>query len=316
MSPNLVPIRSIDDKSATASSGGSSTGKTAGIAVGVVVGVLVIASAIGAYFFFRHRRNKRNADGKAGGNSTSTKEKLIRQGYDKGELGTDNEVRRYEMGAANSNIPKSEEPPLSEWVNEKANHPGAHSDIPEIEGGGVSTPELTGSRGGGSPRPLHELHDPSTPLVELPGDNPQHPELQGSNPASATSSPGLFARRSRPSNPASPVSHSSSTRRRSLRERLSGRPVASRSSTLDSFPSLTTASADAGPSAPPPKEEVPPVGSGHSGEPFSPVSRQGTFSPDPISRQGTFAPPDNATSQSFFSPVSPNSPETSRRGVV
>lgn len=315
MSQNLVPIASIDDKSSSSTSSGSSTGKTAGIAVGVIIGVLVIASAIGAYFFYRYKQNKRDTNDKALSDGSNPKENFIRQGYDKGELPTGNDNQRYEMLGSDPSQPKPPEPLVSPWVNEKANHPGAGPDMAEVDSGHVSVPELTGSqqRGVGH-RPLHEMQDPSVPPTELPGDHPQAGELHGSNPTS----PRVFARRSRRSNAASPVSHSSSTKRRSWRERLSGRPEASRSSTLDSLPSLTSSTGASPPAAP--KEEVP-VGSGHSGEPFSPVSRQGTFSPDPVSRQGTFSldpvsrqgnfKSDNASNQ-LFSPVSPSSPETNR----
>lgn len=191
--------------------------------------------------------------------------------------------------------------------------------------GGDSVPEIgSSSQHRGPLKPLHEMYDPSAPAIELPGDAPRAGELQGSNPSSAAPSPGMFGLRSRSSNPGSPVSHSSTHRRRSFRERFSTRPAASRSSTLDSLPSLTS-STGGGP-LPPPKDEVL-AGSGHSGEPFSPVSRQGAFTPDPISRQGTFTP-DPVSRQGTFgmegaegeregagglrSPVSPSSPEVNR----
>lgn len=321
MSQNLVSIASIDQKSSSPSSGGSSTGKTAGIAVGVVVGVLIIASAIGA-FFFRNRKNKQNAQGRAA-DDANPKENLIRQGYYKGELPTDAENPRFEMDVPNQQKPPDR--PLPGWVNEKANSPGFPSDVAEVDGGADFRSEL-GSQQREFPfsRPLHEMHDPSTPPVELPGNHPEAPELHGSNPASAASSPRIFGRMFRGSNPGSPVSHSSSTKRLSFRERLSGRPAASRSSTVDSLPSLESSAVGAAPGpstpapahalAPVPREE-PPVGSGHSGEPFSPVSRQGTFSPDPVPRQGTFTPDHHATNP-LFSPVSPSSPEAGRGGML
>ena len=306
MSQNLVPITSIDAKSSTSSSGGSSTGKTAGIAVGVVVGVLVVVSAIAAYFFLKFKAKKRKGEAK-GGDGKDAQETLI-DGFDnKQELGTDVDNQRFEMQGTNPSQPKPDGQETSEWVNEKAAFPpGDLPGISEAPSSHVPLSEL-GSQRGVAHRPLHEMLDPSTPPVELQGDIPAHGELQGSNPASAASSPGLFGRRSRGGQPTSPISPASSSRRRSIRDRFSSRPAASRSSTVDSVPSLTS-STGVGPSAV--REEAVPVGSGHSGEPFSPVSRQGTFSPDPVSRQGT-ATPDTA-SRPFFSPVSPDSPEASR----
>ena len=330
MSQTLVPITSVDYKESSASSGGSSSGRTAGIAVGVVVGVLLVAGAIGAFFYRRHKKAQQKADDKPA-EGANPKEGLISQGYAKGELGTDNEYQRFEMDAPLPGQPKPEEPQLPDWANEKANFPGHRSDMAEVEGGQVSPPELSSHQRGFPLRPLHEMQDHSAPPAELQGDHPEARELQGSNPPSATSSPGLFGRRSRRSNPGSPVSNSSSVQRRSFRDRLSSRPAPSRNATGDSVPSLeSSAGAALGPSAAAPpapappqrQEEPPPVGHGHSGEPFSPVSRQGTFSPDPISRQGTFSPdpisrqgtftPENASS-SVLSPVSPSSPETGRR---
>ena len=92
MSENLVPIISIDDKTDSSKSGGSSSGKTAGIAVGVVVGVLALATAIGAFFFFRYKRNKRDKDAKGSSDGSNPGQNLIDQGFDdKGELDTDHE---------------------------------------------------------------------------------------------------------------------------------------------------------------------------------------------------------------------------------
>ncbi|KAL6721320.1 hypothetical protein ACLMJK_000423 [Lecanora helva] len=329
MTQSITPIKSLDDKtSSSSSSGGSSTGRTAGIAVGVVVGVLVVASAIGAFFFFRNRKQKKSEEKKDGANP---KEDMIRQGFGKAEMGTEAEHERFEMDAPLAEQSKPEEQQMSEWVNEKANYPGHPSDVAEADNAASYRPEL-GSHQRGPLRPLHEMQDPSVPPAELPGTQPEAPELHGSQPTSAASSPGLFARRSRRSNAGSPVSHTSSTRRRSLMERLGGRPSAApRSPTSDSVPSIDSATIGAPaavsaspsphphphphPQSPPQRTETPPVGHGHSGEPFSPISRADTFSPDPISRQGTFTP-DNASvsgaNSNPFSPVSPSSPETHR----
>ena len=321
MSQKLVPITSIDAKPTNSSSGGSSTGRTAGIAVGVVVGVLLVVGVLAAYFFFKFKGNKKKAEIKAGAGKDARENLIDGDGFDdKGELGTDVENQRFEMQGSDLNQRKHDEPSTSAWVDEKAAFPpGDRPDLPEVPSGDIPFRAELGSHRGMPARPLHEMPDPSTPPVELQGDTPAHGELQGSKPASATSSPGLFGRRSRGSHAAaaSPASPASSRRRRSFRDRFSSRPAASRSSTVDSVPSLTSSTGAAGPSVTiPPKEEVP-VGSGHSGEPFSPVSRQGTFSPDPISRQGTFTPTtENAArpqqQQQLFSPVSPSSPEASR----
>lgn len=317
MQQTLVPIKSLDDKSGSSDSSGSSSGKTAGIAVGVVLGVLAVGGAIGAYFFVKKRRYNKITPDQAHGADSPPPDEVIRQGYDKGELDTGNDNQRYEMAGSAPRNPTTEDQRTSDWVDEKGNHPGHRRGMAEADGGGVSVPELTGS---GSQqkvgvRPLHEMYDPSAPAAELPGDLPSPGELHGSNPTSAASSPGIFGtsrRRSRGSNPTSPVSQTS--RRRSFRERLSGRPAASRSSTLDSLPSLESSGRAA-----PPQESAAAAGSGHSGEPFSPVSRQGTFTPDsvsrrgtftpePVSRQGTFDHPSSPRSNPLFSPVSPTTP--------
>ncbi len=312
MQQTLVPIKSIGSKSG---SGGSSTGKTAGIAVGVVVGVLAIGGAIGAYFFLRHKKYKKISAAKSRSYDLPSPDEVIRQGYDKGELDSGVENQRFEMAGSAPDHSKPEEQGPSAWVDEKGNYPGNRSGMAEADGGGVSVPELTGSASQQrfALRPLHEMYDPSAPAAELPGDHPSTGELHGSNPTSAASSPGIFARRNRGSNPGSPISQTS--RRRSFRERLSGR----RASTLDSLPSLESPARGA--PSPPAKDGAAAIGSGHSGEPFSPVSRQGTFTPEPISRQGTFTPEPvsrRGTSDTFasprsnsnplFSPVSPTSP--------
>ena len=309
----LVAIKSSNSTSSSGS-GGSSTGKTAGIAVGVVLGVLIIVGAICALFFLKRKR-----DGKKGGrklDDSPSPDEIIRQGFDKGELGTGADNERYEVEGSGPNQPKQEEP--AEWVDEKARHPGHGASMAEADAGGVSVPELGSSRQGVPMRPLHEMYDPSALAIELPGDHPSTGELQGSNPNSPMPSPGIFAR-SRGSVTGSPVSHSSLTKRRSLRDRLIGRPQASRTSTVDSLPSLTS-SAGAAPS-PAPHDDIL-AGAGHSSEPFSPVSRQGTFTPDSMSRAGTFTP-DPVSRQGtasprgtnpILSPVSPTTPEVSRSG--
>jgi len=304
MQQTLVPIKSMDSKSGSGSSGGSSTGKTAGIAVGVVVGVLAIGGAIGAYFFLRHKRYKKISSEQSRGHDSPPRDEAIRQGYVKGELDTGEENQRYEMAGSAPSPRKPEEHGSPGWVDEKGNHPGQRSGMAEADGGGVSVPELTGSASQQrmALRPLHEMYDPSAPAAELPGDHPLTGELHGSNPTSAASSPGIFSRRNRGSNAGSPITQTS--RRRSFRERLSGR----RASTIDSLPSLESPARGA--PSPPINDGAAAIGSGHSGEPFSPVSRRGTFSPEPVSRQGTldaFSSP-RTNSNPLFSPVSPTSP--------
>lgn len=312
MQQTLVPIESISSKSG---SGGSTTGKTAGIAVGVVVGVLAIGGAIGAYFFLRHKKYKKISPGQSGGHDSPPPDEVIRQGYDKGELGTGVDNERFEMPGSSSAHPKPEEQASPGWVDEKGNYPGHRTGMAEADGGGVSVPELTGSASQQrfALRPLHEMYDPSEPAAELPGDQPSAGELHGSNPTSAASSPGIFARRNRGNNPGSPISQTS--RRRSFRDRLSGR----RASTLDSLPSLESPARGA--PSPPTKDGAAAIGAGHSGEPFSPVSRHGTFTPEPISRQDKFTPepvsrqgtfdtfsPPGSNSNPLLCPVSPSSP--------
>ena len=309
MPSTLVAIKSANSTS-NSDSGGSSSGKTAGIAVGVVLGVLLIAGAISAYFLLK-RRKYRKISAKKETDDSPTNEEVIRQGYDKGELGTGADNQRYELTGSGPNAPKQEEP--AEWVNEKASHPGHGSSMAEVDAGGVSVPELGSSRQQGPMRPLHEMYDPSAPAIELPGDHPNPGELQGSNPNSPIPSPRLLGRRSRGSKPGSPVSQSLTPRRRSWLERLHGRPEASRASTVDSLPSQMSSNGGA-PSPAPPNDEA---GAGHSGEPFSPVSRHGTFTPDPVSRQGTFTPDPisrqgTGSPRGILSPVSPTSPEAQR----
>jgi len=294
---------SIDTKS---SSGGSSTGKTAGIAVGVVVGVLAIGGAIGAYFFLRHKKYKKISSEQSRRHDSPLPDEAIRQGFEKGELDTGFDNQRYEMAGSTPDHSKPKDQGSPGFVDEKGNYPGNRSGMAEADGGGVSVPELTGSASQQrfALRPLHEMYDPSAPATELPGDQPSTGELHGSNPTSAASSPGIFARRNRGSNPASPISQTA--RRRSFRERLSGRPT----STIDSLPSLESPARGGAPS-PPAKDGAAAIGFGHSGEPFSPVSRQGTFTPEPVSRQGTldnFPSPRSNHSNPLFSPVSPTSP--------
>lgn len=313
MQKTLVAIKSVDDDSG---SGGSSSGKTAGIAVAVVVGVLAIGSAIGIFFYLRRRKYNKISSEQSHGDEPDATGNVISQGYSKGELGTGTENQRYEMPGSGPAPPNPEDQVTSEWVDEKGHQPGNR--MAEADGGGVSVPELTGSasqRAVGV-RPLHEMYDPSAPAAELPGDLPSPGELHGSNPTTPASSPGIFARRNRGSNAASPISQTS--RRRSFRERLSGRRV----STIDSLPSLDSPAHGA--PSPPTREDAvagaaAAVGTGHSGEPFSPVSRADTFTPEPVSREGTvdgFPSPRSNNSNPLFRPVSPTSPSPEmNRGV-
>lgn len=315
MQQTLVAINPVDDDS---DSGGSSSGKTAGIAAGVVVGVLAIAGAIGIFFFLRRRKYNKISSEQSHNDEPDATEEVIRHGYDKGELGTGTENQRYEMPGSGPAPPDLADQVTSEWVDEKSHQPG--NLMAEADGGGVSVPELTGSASqrAVAMRPLHEMYDPSAPATELPGDAPSPGELHGSNPTSPASSPGIFARRNlnRGSNAASPISQTS--RRRSFRDRLSGR----RASTIESLPSLDSPAHGA--PSPPTRDDAAAaaaaaVGSGHSGEPFSPVSRADTFTPEPVSREGTvdgFPSPRSNNSNPLFSPVSPTGPSPEmNRGV-
>jgi len=286
MSPNLLAIASAISSSG---SGGSSTGKTVGIAVGVVVAIIVIAAAIGAFFFIKKRKERRQREELEKREDTPPDE-VIRQGFAKGELGTGIDNQRYEMAGSDANVPKPEDRggSPSQWVDEKARYPGDRSHMAEVEGGAVSVSELPSRGAGGTfAGPFHEMYDPSAPTagpVELPAEFPK-PELQGSNPTSAASSPRVKA---------------VSSNRRSFRDRWSKRPQPSRSSTMDSLPSPAYAS---GPSSSPPPR--PQRGTVSSGEVFSPVSRQGTFTPDNVG-------PSSSRGGQPFSPVSPTSPEMGR----
>lgn len=290
MGSTLVAIASTTSSS---DSGGTSTGTKIGIAVGIVIAVIVIAAAIAAFFILKKKKAKRRAAEKSKDDYTHPDEN-IRRGFDKGELGTSIDNQRYEMAGSDPKHAESDRGGSpSQWVDEKARYPGDRSHLAEVEGGSVSVSELPGPRAQGAyfAVPFHEMYDPSAPAagpVELPAELPK-PELQGSNPTSAASSP-----RQKPTSMAN---------RRSFRERWSKRPEPSRSSTMDSLPSPASASASA--PSPPPRPQRDTVS---SSEIFSPVSREGTFTPEnggPSSVRSRESLP--------FSPVSPTSPEVGRR---
>ena len=283
MQENLVPILSTTSGSSVS---GSSTGKTVGIAVAVIVIVFVVASALGWFYWRKHKNSKKVAKG-----DETPSDEVVRQGFGKGELDTGHDNQRYEMeGSKPINQATSQATP-SGWVNEKANYPGDRSGMAEIEGGDVSTTaELPSQRQ--QMHGFHEMYDPSAPSrapVELLADLPRARELQGSNPATPASS------RPSPRSPfGNPTSSSSqSSRRYSWRNRFS-RPKPSRRTTEDSIQSEVSAP------TPPPKQPRGPS-SPPSTEAFSPVSRQGTdtFLSD---NEGSSSP----RAKPVFSPVSPD----------
>lgn len=280
----------IDSASSSSGSGDTSTGTKIGIAVGVVIAVIVIAAAIATFFILKKKKAKQRAAEKAKDDYTLPDE-TIRAGFAKGELGTGIDNQRYEMAGSDPKHAESDRGGSpSQWVDEKARYPGDRANMAEVEGGSVSVSELPGQRGQGGyfAVPFHEMYDPSALAagpVELPAEIPK-PELQGSNPTSAASSP-----RQKPV----------STNRRSLRDRWSRRPQPSRSSTMDSLPSPASASAP----SPPPKTQRYTMS---SSEVLSPVSRQGTFTPE---NAGPSSP--RSRESLPFSPVSPSSPEVGRK---
>ena len=295
MPSQLVPIQSTSPPSS-----GSSSGKTVGIAVGVVVAILAVAFAILVYFLIK-RRNRKRRDAEIAKLDETPPEETIRRGYGKGELGTGIDNQRYEMVGSEPPPPKPGSPGSpSQWVDEKAQYPGDRAGMAEAPGASASVSELPSKSGGGyfaNARPLHEMYDPSTPEAgpaELPAESPRG-ELQGSNPPSVATSP---RQKPTPSAPLSPVSQSS-VGRRSFRDRLSKRPTPSRSSTMESLPS--PASASSAPSAPTPKKPGR-KDTASSNDTFSPVSREGTFTPE---NGGS----GSGRSSQPFSPVSPSSPE-------
>ena len=294
--PNLLAIASTTKSS---SSGGSSTGKTVGIAVGVVILVLIIAAAIGTYIYLKKRRDRRERDSKR---SSTPPDETIRAGFAKGELGTGIGNERYEMMGSDPLLPQPEDRggSPSQWVDEKARHPGDRSNMAEVEGGsGVFVSELPGpqqgGRGAAATGGYHEMHDPTVAPVELPADIPR-PELQGSNPTSAASSPRVEA-----------------VKRRSFRERWSrGRPQPSRTSTMDSLPSPASGS---GGTPPPP----PPLSPSSQSQAQSQSSRgRRAVQRDTAGSGEVFSPVSENTGQGSsrgsgpFSPVSPTSPEAGR----
>lgn len=310
----LVAIQSPSD---TTNSGGSSTGKTVGIAVGVVVGVLVIAAAIGVFLWKKHQA-KRESE-----NERAEKAKMLESGVDdqlrqgfKQELGVDNEHQRFEMQGSTPEEAKAKaEAAQAQWIDEKARYPGERSGVAEVAGGDVSRsevaagdvwrPELASSHGGPL-RPFHELHDPSAPLAELPGDGVG--ELEGSIPA-LSNQPSFSSSRRRSSNrnnPGSPLSQSSG--RLSLMNRVSRGKRQSR----DSIPALHTTAP-----TPPPKNDGPtsPPAS------FRPTSTRMPSNDihSPPSNDYVVSPPNAGTPScggaQVSSPVSPASPEASRGGI-
>ena len=309
---NLVPILSL---SGTTSSGGSSTGRTVGIAVGVVVGVLIIAVAIGV-FLWRKRQAKLESE-----KEKAEKAKMLendvedqqRLGF-KQELGAGNEHQRFEMqGSTPEEMKAKAEAAQAQWIGEKGRFPGQGSGMAEVAGGDVlrsevaagdvSRPELASSSTGLF---HHEMYDPSTPPVELPGDPVG--EMEGSTPT--LSNQPSFSSRRRSSNrnhPGSPLSQSSG--RLSLANRVSRGKRWSR----DSIPSLHTTAPTpppkptAGPSSPPPSvrpnsRRIP------SNDVYSPLPNEDVSSPGDA---GTAVR--GGTSAGSHDP--PTSPEPSRGSI-
>ena len=312
MQQNLLAIQSPSDKT---NSGGSSTGKTVGIAVGVVVGVLVIVAVIGAILWRKHLTKVRLEKERAEEAKKLDDERAEQhqQGY-KQELGVSTENQRFEMlgstpEKANTEVQEAQ------LIDDKGGHPGPRSYIAEAAGGDVSRSEVAAgdvlrpeiaSSSGGPLRPHHEMHDPSTPPAELPGD-PVGVEVEGSIPA-LSNQPSVSSSRRRSSNrnPGSPLSQSSG--RVSLLRRVSRGNRQSR----DSIPNLHTTAP-----TPPPKAAANPS----PPPPFRPASRRvpsnGIYSP--LSNDDTMSPDDMGTAtgegRNIFSPVSPPSPEPSRVNI-
>ena len=176
----------------------------------------------------------------------------------------------------------------------------------EVAAGDVLRPEIASSSGGPL-RPHHEMHDPSTPPAELPGD-PVGVEVEGSIPA-LSNQPSVSSSRRRSSNrnPVSPLSQSSG--RVALLRRVSRGNRQSR----DSIPNLHTTAP-----TPPPKAAANPS----PPPPFRPASRRvpsnGIYSP--LSNDDTMSPDDMGTAtgegRNIFSPVSPPIPEPSRGNIL
>lgn len=188
MQQNLIAIKSIAGSANTTmpgngkAGGSSSSGKTIGIVVAVVV--VVVLAVCGAVLFLIMRRRKRRQKAEEARKNKKPEvdpAEAVRQGFAKAELDTDFDHARYEIGGPDVIEQKAETPP-AEWVNEKAIYPGDRSFVAEAPGEAVTIPELA-SRGIVS-RPLHEMYDPSSTLVELPADSPR--ELPGSPPALPT----------------------------------------------------------------------------------------------------------------------------------
>lgn len=166
----LISIKSVNATS-TSQDAASSNTKTIGIGVGVAVAVVLLVGGFGAFFVLQKRKQRRQAAASPTRDEDNEAERIC-QGFAKAELDTDINHAKYEMDSSgDGSVPKTPR----NWVDEKARHPGLHS---ELVGDG-SMAELNGGQGAselsshkGFSGPYHEMYDPSAASTELPADTP------------------------------------------------------------------------------------------------------------------------------------------------
>ena len=291
---------------------------------------MVLLGALAAFLITRRRRARRRAAAEAVKSCLTPNEDPIRKGFAKGEMGAGIENSRFEMEGSDGNSLKPYGGRTPPWVEEKSRYPG--EGFAEVDGEDFRA-ELGGPRAqpagfyGG--RGVHEMYDPSSILpVELPAAGVRG-EMEGSTPGG---SPGVVQSPSRPprssffkrssggsrpssSSQPSPIRRnetppSSSSLFGPFSRRHESKGQRSSDASVPSARSRATSSrgpSSSGRMAPQKRSDTisppAPTGGGSGRDVFSPISRQGTFSPP--SQRGK-------SDDNIMSPISPASDENWR----